>query len=106
MAKEYAKSFYNSKNWKKTRAAYFKLMRGQCERCKKEYEEGKRSLADINPGYIVHHKEHITPENLSDPSIALSFDNLELLCEYHHNNEHKAKPKRYKFDSNGNVIQS
>lgn len=106
MAKEYAKGFYNSSAWKRTRKAYYSFRRGQCERCKAEYEEGKRSLAEINPGSIVHHKEYITPDNLSDPTIALSFENLELLCDYHHNNEHKAKPKRYLFDSNGNIIES
>jgi len=105
MAKDYAKGFYNSQNWKRTRASYYSFRRGQCERCMQEFNEGKRSLADIQPGFIVHHKDYITPENLSDPTIALSFDNLELLCKDHHNKEHKAKGKRYSFDAEGNVIQ-
>ena len=33
MAKEYAKDFYNSPAWKKTRKAYYIFQRGQCERC-------------------------------------------------------------------------
>ncbi len=106
MAKEYAKDFYNSKAWKKTRNAYYLCRRGQCERCAREFEAGKRSLEDINAGAIVHHKEYITPDNLNDPTIALCFDNLELLCEEHHNKEHKSKPKRYRFDKNGRVIQA
>lgn len=105
MAKEYAKGFYTSKEWRATRDAYYNYRRGQCERCMKEFKEGKRSLQDINPGIIVHHKRYITPENISNPKIALSFDNLELICEDHHNKEHKAKAKRYRFDKNGNVIQ-
>ena len=105
MAKEYAKGFYNSPAWKRTRSAYYIYRRGQCERCIKEFKEGKISLADIQPGFIVHHKEYITPDNLSDPTIALSFDNLELLCKDHHNREHKAKSKRYSFDMFGNVIE-
>ena len=104
MAREYAKSFYNSQAWKKTRNAYYKYRAGQCERCLKEFWEGKRG--EVNPGVIVHHKEYITPENLSDPTIALSFDNLELLCEDHHNKEHKAKDKRYIFDKDGNIIEA
>ncbi len=32
------------------------------------------------PGEIVHHKEHLTPENINTPEIALGENNLELLC--------------------------
>ena len=106
MAKEYAKDFYNSQAWKKTRKAYYIFRRGQCERCAKEFAAGKRRLEDIHAGAIVHHKEYITPENLNDPTIALSFDNLELLCDEHHNQEHKSKAKRYSFDANGRVIEA
>ena len=106
MAKEYAKDFYNSVNWKKTRKAYYTFRRGICERCAREFEQGKRSMERINPGAIVHHREYITPENLRDPEIALCFDNLELLCEEHHNQEHKGKAKRYAFDSRGRVIEA
>ena len=105
MAKEYAKDGYNSKAWKKTRKAYYTFRRGQCERCAREFAAGQRRLEDINVGAIVHHKEYITPENLNDPTIALSFDNLELLCEDHHNKEHKSKTKRYRFDSKGHIIE-
>ena len=47
MAKDWAKNFYNSKRWRKCRAAYFRLRGGTCERC-----------ADV--GKIVHHKTYIT----------------------------------------------
>ncbi len=106
MAKEYAKDFYNSTAWKKTRAAYYIYRRGQCERCAREFEEGKRSLEDINAGVIVHHKKYITPDNLQDKTVALCFDNLELLCKEHHNKEHKSKTKRYSFDKNGRIIKA
>lgn len=106
MAKEYAKDFYNSQAWKKTRKAYYVYRRGQCERCAREFAAGKRRIEDINAGVIVHHKEYITPENLNDPTVALSFDNLELLCEDHHNKEHKSKTKRYSFDDKGRVIEA
>lgn len=103
MAKEYAKDFYNSKAWKKIRKAYYIYRCGKCERCAREFEEGRRSLEDINAGAIVHHKEYITPDNLYEPTIALCFDNLELLCEDHHNKEHKSKAKRYRFDKDGRI---
>ncbi|BFK26971.1 MAG: HNH endonuclease [Blautia producta] len=106
MAKEYAKAFYNSDAWKKTRAAYYKHCGGICERCMREFKEGKRSLEDVKPVKIIHHKKHITPKNINDPRITLSFDNLEGVCDDHHNKEHKAKVKRYRFDKQGNIIKN
>lgn len=106
MAKEYAKAFYNSKQWKATRAAYVAHCGGVCERCMREYEEGKRTFADVKPVEMVHHKLAITPHNINEPRITLSFDNLEGVCGEHHNLEHKGKPKRYRFDKFGNIINN
>lgn len=44
------------------------------------------------PGAIVHHKEHLTPQNINDPDITLSEDNLELLC-LRRNDRRKHLPK-------------
>lgn len=55
------------------------------------------------PGDIVHHKVHLTPENISDPGVSLSWDNLELLCRDCHALAHKPE-KRYKVDELGRVI--
>lgn len=55
------------------------------------------------PGDIVHHKIHLTPENISDPGVSLSWDNLELLCRDCHALAHKPE-KRYKVDELGRVI--
>lgn len=63
-------------------------------------------LKTSTPELIVHHKKKLTPENINDPAVALSFDNLELLCDEHHNRQHKAKAKRYTFDAKGNLIES
>lgn len=105
MAKKYAEAFYNSDAWKKTRNAYYRYKRGECERCKAEYEAGKRSLNDIQPGKIVHHKRHITPNNINDPSVTLAFENLELLCADHHNKHHKASNRRrYTFATDGRIL--
>lgn len=92
MAKEYAKQFYLSKEWRACRDAYYKYRCGKCERCG-------------DPGKIVHHKKHITPKNISNPKITLNWDNLELLCEDCHNKEHKSKKEtRYTFDNQGNLV--
>lgn len=88
--------FYKSKQWKKCRAEYIKKCGGLCERC---YAQGL-----IVPGYIVHHKIHLNADNYQDPSIALSFDNLEYLCQMHHNEMHfSRKNGRYLIDDDGTV---
>lgn len=94
--KEYAKAFYKSAAWKHTQAAYKSKMGGLCERC--------RANGMISPGVIVHHKTYLTPENIYNPSIALAFDNLELLCQACHNQEHTGIVRRYKVDELGRVI--
>lgn len=95
--KEYAKGFYTSQTWKRTRQAYIKSVNGMCERC--------RAAGEIKPGKIVHHKKHITPKNIQDPKITLSFQNLELLCEDCHNKEHKRKElERYQFAEDGSLL--
>lgn len=106
MARDFSSPFYHSQSWRKTREAYFRFQNGLCERCKRE--------GRLTQGAIVHHKEHLTPQNIDDPSISLSFDNLELLCRDCHAAEHpeiyapKAKPSRpsrIAFDEDGNVIR-
>lgn len=75
MAKEFAKSFYNSKAWKRCRDGFISTKFGLCERCKRK-------------GYIVHHKIKLTPENMTDIDITLNWDNLQYLCLECHNSEH------------------
>ena len=95
--KEYAKSFYTSEAWKKTRIAYIERVNGLCEQCK--------AAGRFVPGKIVHHKKYITPKNINDPRITLSFGNLELLCEDCHNKEHKRKKNfRYSFAADGSLL--
>lgn len=61
-------------------------------------------MKEVNIGTIVHHKIWITPKNINDPNVTLSWDNLEVVCDEHHNTEHHGKPKRYRFDKDGNII--
>ena len=96
MSKAIDSAFYKSTAWKRCRLAYIKMRGGLCERC--------LAQGVFTPGYIVHHKTYLTEENLSNPEIALDFNNLELLCATHHNLEHKAKKRRYEIDDNGNVL--
>lgn len=92
---DYARTFYSSKAWKDCRRAYRKSVRGLCERCK--------AKGIVKAGEIVHHKIYLTPENIQDPTIALNWDNLELVCRDCHAEEHIAKEKRYTVDEYGRV---
>jgi 5-methylcytosine-specific restriction endonuclease McrA len=95
---EETKGFYKTAAWLKCREAYIKSVGGLCERC---LADGK-----IVPGYIVHHKIHLNPFNVTDPSITLNWNNLEYLCLECHNQEHfKQKvAKRYAIDADGKVF--
>ena len=95
--KEYAKGFYKSKAWKECRAAYAKSVGGLCEVC---LQSGV-----YRAGEIVHHKEHINPDNISDPQIILDWNNLQLVCRDCHAALHpKGRGRRYKLDDLGRVI--
>ncbi len=93
--REFAESFYKSKAWKETRKAYAKSVGGLCERCLRRGE--------YKPGVIVHHKIHLDPENITNPEVALDWNNLELLCRDCHGEEHQKITRRYRVDEMGRV---
>lgn len=96
MAREFARAFYQSQNWKRCRAAVVKERRGLCERC--------LAKGIYSPGVIVHHKIHISPENITDESVLLDKDNLELVCRECHADLHRGDGKRYTLDELGRVV--
>lgn len=57
----------------------------------------------IVPAVIVHHKEHLTQENISDPSISLNPANLQALCRQCHGEEH-GNEKRFEILEDGTVL--
>jgi 5-methylcytosine-specific restriction endonuclease McrA len=77
---QFAQRLYSSYAWQRCRAEKLKRTGGLCERCL------ARGL--IVPGVEVHHKIHLTPENFTDPEIALNLENLEVLCAACHRDEH------------------
>lgn len=93
---EFAKTFYRSKKWQSCRAAFIEERRtidgGLCQRCHERM------------GYIVHHRIHLTPQNIDEPSVSLTFANLEFLCHECHNDEHFGRKMRVSFTSDGKVI--
>ena len=70
---QWAEHFYNSKAWKRCRAGFIaqrlNIDGGRCEVCNRAQ------------GYIVHHRIHLTPTNINDPSIALDWSNLQYVCK-------------------------
>lgn len=92
--KEFAKEFYGSRAWKATRRAYRKSVGGLCERCLK--------AGRYTPGEIVHHKIHLTPQNVNNPSVTLDWGNMELLCRECHAEEH-GRQRRYVILEDGRI---
>lgn len=98
MSKEFSKAFYKSARWLKCRQSYIKSVNGVCERCG-------------NPGYILHHKILLTPENINDPDVTLNFENLEFVCLQCHNmdddnehGEHDVTYTKYRVSSDGEIL--
>ena len=97
MAREFAKKFYNSKPWRKCRAAYIaereRIDGGMCETCHEQ------------PGYIVHHEVWLTPENINNPDISLNLSLLKYDCLDCHNKEKEGEEEEtYTFDAAGHIF--
>ena len=102
MAREFAKGFYGSDAWHKFRLGYIRHRRsvdgGLCEECRE------------SPGFIVHHRQHITARNINDPKVTLSWDNLEYVCKSCHDRLHDycdrahGGGRKITFDEMGNPI--
>lgn len=95
--RDFARSFYKSQQWKKTRDLYAKSVGGLCEICELN--------GRIVPGEIVHHKIHLSPDNIDDPDITLNFDNLQLVCRECHAKIHAGiDQRRYTINDDGSVV--
>lgn len=93
--------FYKSKEWKKARQLVLIRDKFLCQHCGQ-------------PATEVHHKKHLTEQNVYDPTISLNPDNLVSLCWNCHRKEHQAddgmgrilaEQNPYEFDENGMLVQ-
>lgn len=94
MAQAWAEWFYKSIEWIKCRNAFMESKHYICERC-----------GDI--AKICHHKTYLTPQNIHDVNITLSWSNLEALCQDCHNKEHSSAgvcAEGLSFNSKGELI--
>ena len=97
MAKDYAKSFYKSKLWLRTRALYIRSVNGLCEDC--------LAKGLYTPGKVVHHKEPLSLTNINDEHITIGFENLKLLCQDCHAKAHGSGYQlRYTYGAAGEII--
>jgi len=94
--KEYAEAFYKSTEWKNCRKEYVKSVGGLCENCLKK--------GVYKPAIIVHHIEHITPQNIDNPEITLNYANLLAVCRDCHGELHAKKKRYYTDPDTGEVI--
>ncbi|HZK25054.1 MAG TPA: HNH endonuclease [Oscillospiraceae bacterium] len=83
--------FYQSKEWRATRARVLQRDRYECQTCK---DRGKVTVGTEDRPLEVHHIKHLKDY----PLLGLAEDNLLTLCASCHNEEHpekliKAQPK-------------
>lgn len=71
-------AFYHSKAWRDL-SYLLRLKSGKCQRCGR--------IADMKQLH-AHHKVLLTPSNVNDVSISLNPDNIEILCNSCHDEEH------------------
>lgn len=95
VAREFAKKFYMSPLWERTRRLYLLSRHGLCERCG-------------NAGKIVHHQIELTPANIQQIDTTCGWDNLELLCQDCHAAAHglSATADGLLFNEDGDLVAS
>ena len=98
MAQEWAKPFYNSHEWAQVREYVMMRDKYTCQKC-------------YRPAQEVHHKKHLSKDNIWDPSITLNPDNLVALCRDCHFRQHEEDAGRgaavehgFVFDENGQLV--
>ena len=94
-------TFYTSWKWRTCRTSFAKSKGNLCERCLKR---GIIEAGSKDRPLEVHHKIPLTPDNVTDPKVALNWENLELLCKSCHDEERERREKRWKIGPDGRVI--
>ena len=94
--------FYTSRAWRRTRADFIQARGGICEEC---WARGIVEAGSKERPLEVHHKVPLTDSNVRDPEVALSWDNLQLLCKDCHDKKRakEAQERRWTVDAEGRV---
>ena len=85
--------FYTSRAWRRCRKSFLASKGGLCEIC------AQKGL--IEPATQVHHKTHISPDNVDNPAVTLNYANLMALCDACHSEIHHER--RWRCDAAGKV---
>lgn len=93
--RDFAKSFYRTSAWKNVREFVMSRDGRLCQDCLKK--------GQYTPAEEVHHIVELTPDNISDPGVALNPDNLVSLCRECHKIRHGAHERRFEVDEFGRV---
>lgn len=131
MAQSWAKGFYDSPRWLRTRKNYLGAFvdtsghvltfDGKSYTYTDEFGhevavapsqvvppgmcERCFALGKLNPAKVVHHIEHLTPQSVNDPHYGLRYANLRRLCQDCHAFVHSGQTEsRVTFDESGNVV--
>ena len=88
--REFARAFYNSKEWRTCSRAFMQSRHYVCDRCG-------------GVAVICHHKNHLSPENINNPAVTLNWENLEALCMDCHNLEHMRADSVTTFAEDGSI---
>jgi len=134
VAQSFAYSFYHSRSWERTRAAYLNslldtyghvLVSGYVDGNVAYFrmDDDSRTpvpahmvippgmcercfrMGEYTPATLVHHIKHLTPENIGDPSVSLDFANLMRVCADCHAYLHSDRSgRRVTFDDAGDVV--
>ena len=92
MAQPWAKSFYNSKEWRALRERLIVESNFLCAECGDSYLQNSSQL-------VGHHITELTPANVVDANVALNPDNIKIICRRCHDKEHH----RFEFGNDHNV---
>lgn len=96
MAKDWARKFYDSPQWRACRDFMMAKYNFICQKCKEK------------PAEIVHHIIWLNPNNINDPTITLNEENLIPVCRDCHALIHEgASPTvdGLMFNENGELIE-
>ena len=92
--------FYTSRRWRACRTAFARSKGNLCEKC---LAAGRINAGTDEQPLETHHIIPLTAENVSNDKIALSWDNLQLLCKSCHDAEKEKLAKRWKVQPDGSV---
>lgn len=82
MAQEWAIKFYNSKAWQDLRWKRILEENFTCQECHENYILTPEKL-------IGHHSVELSPQNITDPNIALNSSLIKIVCKKCHDKVHK-----------------